>query len=409
MKDTGKPILNAAKFAGRVLFGPWPFVPMFAGLLAGLSSLLLNTIVAITSDTLACRIACIDAPDALAPVLFGNMPLERIPQIDLVAALLNMFATGLVTALVVELGRRLLRTPKYASSSRSSYLGVLFIAALAESFTRLGFLPVVENALTESSFTAIVFRTFGMLLLIHTVFGLFGQEYRNALMHAEGAVADLHRQQRLVVEADERARRDVAAFLHDQVQANLLVVAMRVRAASLETQGATADALNEAIAELERIRADDVRRAGRRLSPDISAVGLDSALADLSDSWRSAMQIHVRFDSGAHRILHDPSTPAEWPVAIYRTIEQALLNSAAHGSASAVDIVIDLASQQHLSINIADDGKGITASEPGSGSALIDAWMAVVGGMWQLQDRPVGGAVLVAQIPTPLAASGRER
>jgi signal transduction histidine kinase len=78
--------------------------------------------------------------------------------------------------------------------------------------------------------------------------------------------------------------------------------------------------------------------------------------------------------------------------AIYRVVEQALLNAASHGHASRVDVELSIAADGSLTIAVVDDGRGLPRGEivRGSGTAIMDAWCAVARGSWRWVPTPRG-------------------
>jgi signal transduction histidine kinase len=190
----------------------------------------------------------------------------------------------------------------------------------------------------------------------------------------------------------------VAEFLHDRVQADLLVVAFELRSSVEGADPATRERLERAIAEIERIRSTEVRAASRRLSPAFGSVGLDTALADLAESWESVLRVRVTFDEASRSLLMGGSASRDLLTAIYRVIEQALLNAASHGHATRVDASLSMPSADSLELTVTDDGRGLPRGEivRGSGTAIMDAWCAVVGGVWSWRSPPAGGAQVIA-------------
>jgi two-component sensor histidine kinase len=53
-----------------------------------------------------------------------------------------------------------------------------------------------------------------------------------------------------------------------------------------------------------------------------------------------------------------------------------------------------------LTVIVEDDGVGPSAEPmPGTGTAIIDAWVGSFAGEWSLTPRPGGGARLTASVP----------
>lgn len=368
---------------GTRVIGPWPLLP--GGTLATMTVFLWiqNLYIALFVPEYAnCSLSCVKLPTGLFPgVLEGVNALENRKPVDLLGLMLNGFIAASVGALILLLGKRMLSLRFFDRPRATSYIFFISLAAVSLTLTRVSvFAPQPEFPEPRAVITNCV-RVMIVLLILHSLLGRFADRYEKARLAAETALQEVRNQQALVIDADEKSRREVATFLHDRVQAGLLVIAMRLRAAAsnLETHN---EPLETAIKELEQLRSDDVRGASRRLSPDFASVGLDAALADLTASWKEAMSISIHFDGEAHALLHQ-KPDNRYVTAIYRIVEQALLNAAAHGKATVVKISVTCNS--HLLVTVSDNGVGLPDSyEPGAGSAIIDAWVSSLKGTWSL-------------------------
>lgn len=200
-----------------------------------------------------------------------------------------------------------------------------------------------------------------------------------------------------LITADEEARRQVAAFLHDRVQSALLSSCLELRAAAEDVDARNRAAFLAVAERLEQLRAIDVRRAARSLSPHLEDVDLRTAIQDLASQYDSAFVTEVDLDPAAERWLQD-----EQPLlalATYRIIEQALLNVAAHAHASSVRVAI-VVDDTHVTVSVEDDGTGLGA-EPGRGlgSTIITTWARAAGGSWSMATGAAGrGTVVEARL-----------
>jgi signal transduction histidine kinase len=90
--------------------------------------------------------------------------------------------------------------------------------------------------------------------------------------------------------------------------------------------------------------------------------------------------------------------PRDLLTAIYRVVEQALLNAASHGPASRVDVSLTVPSSGTVTLTVSDDGRGLPRGEVvrGLGTAIMDAWCAVAGGEWAWRPTPAGGVQVAA-------------
>jgi signal transduction histidine kinase len=293
------------------------------------------------------------------------------------------------------------RKDQFGSPARGPYLVAMLIASLAGGLARVYVLSPIFLSTPSLSAVGIVpttIRAFIAVTFVQSVAGALTVRYARQTAVATAALQTVKTQQQLVVEADERARRGVAEFLHDRVQADLLVVAFELRSCVEGADPPTRERLEKAISEIERIRSTEVRSASRRLSPAFGSVGVDTALADLAESWETVMSVRVTFDEKARSLLMGGAASRDLLTAIYRVTEQALLNAASHGHASRVDVALAIPTFGTLLLTIADDGRGLPRGDVvrGSGTAIMDAWCAVAGGEWSWRTSPAGGVQVVA-------------
>jgi glucose-6-phosphate-specific signal transduction histidine kinase len=205
-------------------------------------------------------------------------------------------------------------------------------------------------------------------------------------------------ERRLLLESEERVRGQVAAYLHDRVQTDLVAIGLRIRTAvDLEREEMKRE-IDASLADLERVRADKVRTASRRLSPHLAHVSFDAALRDLAAAYRPGMNVTVAVnDTAASRLRTGNITVA---TGLYRICEQGLLNAAVHGHATECSIQISLDSNDRFVLTLRDSGIRLPPSpiEPGLGSTVISAWTDTLNGHWTLTPTDIG-ATLTAVIP----------
>ena len=405
MTESGEGAKSVWRNAVRFVLGPWPFFPVVVATITFCFLLLQNLQVSIMGRYDSCRYVCIELPERFTPAISAQFGEEGLDPFDPILVFGNALITSVVIGLTLWLFSRVLRSDADGSPSRGPYLLAIVTASVVGGVCRILVLsPVLEStpSLVISGLMPNTLRTFLSITIVQSISGLLTARYVRQAAVATTALETVVQQQQLVVGADERARRNVAEFLHDRVQADLLVVAMQLRAAATDADPVTSERLEHAIAELERIRSNEVRSASRRLSPAFGSVGLDTALEELAESWDSVMRVSVSFDARARALLLGASAPRDLRTAVYRVTEQALLNCASHGQAGRVEAAITMPSSKALMIRVSDNGRGLPQSlERGSGSAIMDAWCAVVDGRWQWLD---SGHGVVVEAVFPVAA-----
>jgi len=359
----------------RVVLGPWPLRPVLLWVI---------TLVVYqywSGSTLASGRANVFRVILEFPV---NALLAAVLVIPLAVAQLLLRLKSRGTRGLVEL-------------SRGSYLAVMVLTGVWAAGVRYiatdGSWPVDRQVLFYFIARSTVF-----VIAMHAVFGVADARLRRQLRIADEATALVAQQRAMVLTSEERARGAVAAFLHDHVQAGLVALMLQMRLLARNTDEATASGISAVIDEMERMRSEDVRTASRQLSPAIEDVGLATALQELSLTYRPGMQVEVDL-AQAGELGGDRARA----LAIYRIIEQGLLNAAVHGQAD--EVQVSVSDGAVILVQVRDNGRGLSP-EPltrGTGTSLIDAWTGVLKGEWRLV-RDGDATLLEVRIPKAVDA-----
>lgn len=283
-----------------------------------------------------------------------------------------------------------------------AYVAMIVAGALAATAFRVG-VQYVDGIRPPVPPAAATFLHYLILLIaLHISIGVIGSRVSASAARAEDALAQLGEQERRFVASEERARRIAAEFLHDRVQADLLVIAMELRRVAADAPDDLARRLASITESVESVRHDDVRDTSRALSPMVQATGLASALTALSQRWDPAMRITVSIEEGIPARSLDDSDP-DPALGIYRIVEQAVLNAAAHGHARQVQVSISRQERNGVTgarILVTDDGDGFDPSEvvKGGGFATSQVWARLLDGEWSVASRPGAGATVTAWV-----------
>ena len=194
-----------------------------------------------------------------------------------------------------------------------------------------------------------------------------------------------------IVEAGDAERRRIERDLHDGVQQRLLALALSLRrsAEGEPPDGRAGAALirgaTEALAVVE-----DVRELAQGIHPAVlTEAGLGAALGGLAD--RSPVPVEFDLDL-------DGTLPTDTAAAAYFVASEALANVVKHASASLVWIRA-AEGPDEVRIWIEDDGRG-GADPAGRGLQGLGDRLAAIGGTLTVHERPEGGTVVAAMIPT---------
>lgn len=338
--------------------GPWPLYPLADGLVGGLIALSVRSYL-ITPESAPAEI--------LSAAIFGVV----------------LFAT--LTA-----ARRYL--PGVVATF-AGYLGALIVAITVATMIRFvqGYVPDYPDLSTAADVIFAIVRLLVGLIIIQAIIGALQEQLQHQVDATQSALDLVEAQAEALLKADEQVRRSVATLLHDRVQGGLLAACVRLQVLARDVPESQ-ESVERIIHDLEVLRALDVRRAVRTLSPSLMDVDLETAVAELSEAYSSAVTVTI---SVPRDMTRDPNLR----LAAYRIIEQGLLNAVGHGQASTIDITVTPA-KHSLDVRMTDDGRGLPPEKtPGFGSMLIDTWCRSLGGSWTLTSGSNGGAVLTAHLP----------
>ena len=337
--------------------------------------------------------------------LVGSSPMVDL-QSPLISRILGLLVVGLLgpgAFLVPIILYRLIRSritqrpvtwPEYLLSMMlASYLGAVLLNYFIRDWEDL------QDLLNYPSVSLTALRMFFPVwfinALIGTVFARINQEATAAKDSLQVVVA----QRRLLLESEERVRGQVASYLHDRVQTDLVSIGLRIRAAyTLDATEMKAE-LDSALDDLERVRSNEVRKASRQLSPTLGHVTLSTALRELADAYLPGMRVTIVESDVISAQLHDKSEISR-ATGIYRICEQGLLNAAIHGRSSECLIQLTRTSRNEVTLVLSDNGVGMQGEslQPGMGTTVISAWVEALDGQWNLAPAS-SGTTLTATFP----------
>lgn len=359
----------------RLIFGPWPLAPLPIFVFGVIGFIGRGVVVAGISSS-------------------GKMDIVRYTGLMTIEGIVIMIVV-VCSMLVVGGWRR----GQVAVPSRVRYIVTCLVGSAFGTAGLLSLRLINDDAVTGKGmyanlWIAVALTGVTIVILLFAISNGVGYTRFRILEQTERLreqVEQLGRQRTLIVEADERVRYEVATALHDEVQGVLLRANLRLSAIAENVEAANAEGLRAVVADLERLRGAGIRSVGRRIAPPIEAVGLVAALDDLATSYAGSIDVSIRVAEGLDA--------ADRASAVYRIVEQGLLNAAMHGRATHVEVVVERGADG-LAVVVDDDGVGPPSVRmPGTGTAIIDAWVGTFDGAWSLVPRPEGGARLMASVP----------
>lgn len=317
----------------------------------------------------------------------GNIPLLA-PQ-----SLRNTVLHGVVAALLIYLVARLGRAWQVRHGVH--WISYLFVIAsfglIALGLRKIGFIPIALDGFGPNLVAYL--RLTASFLVTRAVAGLVVDRLERQIAATEAALDVARQQQVQLIKADEEARRQISLLLHDRVQAGLLATCIELGMLAKRIPPDERRLLGEHIKRLDNLRSIDVRGAARALSPNLEDVGLRTVIEDLTVQYDAAFTIDVIIDKQTETdLLESAPTTA---LAVYRIVDQALLNVAAHARATQVSVVVTRA-VDGIDVTIRDDGTGCPDDPtPGLGSTIITTWARVTGGTWSMRRCESGRGTVV--------------
>lgn len=302
--------------------------------------------------------------------------------------------SGVAVGLVAWVARRV---QQRRGVTWPGYLISIAIMALIVPTTRalLDFVPQLPAG--SQAYPITVLRSFIALWFVTAVLGSITTRLAQQARDTEVALRLAREQQVQIIAADEEARRQVSLVLHDRVQAGLITSCLELQALSADLDERSRARLEPMIGRLEQMRTFDVRGAARVLSPNLEEIDLQTALEELALQFEAVIAIDVDVDEAMD--LDRSVLGSGLPLAVYRIVEQALLNAVVHASATRIDVRVTR-TPVGCTVTIADDGVGVSPeAEGGLGSTLVTTWTRAMQGEWHWEAGREGrGTTLVAEL-----------
>lgn len=175
------------------------------------------------------------------------------------------------------------------------------------------------------------------------------------------------RLERQVTEADDQERMRIGQELHDDLAPHLIGTEVMCRVLQKKlSENSPADAPQaEVIRALLGEATQKTRALARGLCPiHMVEEGLGFALRELTDTVRTIFPVHCQI-YGANRVTLRGAVA----VHIYRIAQEAIYNAVKHAEASKISVTLNQDADV-LTLEVADDGKGLPKADPSTGMGL---------------------------------------
>ncbi|HJT56961.1 MAG TPA: histidine kinase [Ktedonobacteraceae bacterium] len=207
---------------------------------------------------------------------------------------------------------------------------------------------------------------------------------------------DLQQARERLVAAREEERRRLRRDLHDGLGPQLSSQALLLTSAQmlLRQDPDEVEAILKSAVTQSQQAISDIRRLVYALRPPaLDDLGLLASIEEQLTQYRAS---GIVFSLEAPEQL--PSLPAAVEVACYRIVQEALTNAVRH--AQAQSCVVRLACQEQLTVEVTDDGLGLSpAYRCGVGLSSMRERAEELGGSWRIEPAPQGGTHVQAELP----------
>ena len=209
----------------------------------------------------------------------------------------------------------------------------------------------------------------------------------------EAQLAEVRASRARILEAADRARREIERNLHDGAQQRFVSLALQLqvwlgthRDLPDDARGEIADVL----AEL-RLGLAELRDLAHGLHPAVlSDRGLADALSGLV--YRAGVPVELQVELPGERL------PISIEAAAYFTVCESLTNVTKYAQASRAWVIVKCV-RGHLDVEVGDDGAGGAAVGSGTGLQGLRDRVAAVSGTLDVDSRPGAGTVVRARLP----------
>ncbi|MEY4422954.1 MAG: hypothetical protein RLZZ258_57 [Actinomycetota bacterium] len=179
------------------------------------------------------------------------------------------------------------------------------------------------------------------------------------------------------------ARRNWNFIIHGTVQSALTAAVTRLVSAGQEAEPY----------QLELVKQDIERARGALISPTQLDISIQSATAQIVDTWRGVCNVEFVFSARASRAIERDLGVRQ---CINEIAKEVVSNAVRHGSAKTVRFTIDRSEDELIELTAVNDGNPVPTEAPeGVGSQMLNELTLD----WNIQNRAGSGVVFRASLP----------
>ncbi|MGE0594851.1 MAG: GAF domain-containing protein [Hyphomonadaceae bacterium] len=208
---------------------------------------------------------------------------------------------------------------------------------------------------------------------------------------------------RTVVE-QESERQRIARELHDSLGQYLTIMQLDLDGIGRDVSASAS--VKDRVNRLKELTADVGQEVGHlawEIRPTaLDDLGLQTAIQQFLEEWGE--RAPLLFD--LHLALHDRRLSPAIETALYRVLQEAIINVVKHAGATRVGVILD-ANESEARLIVEDDGKGFAWDEPDPSASPplrlgllgVRERLALLGGTLEIETSPGAGTTLLIHVP----------
>jgi signal transduction histidine kinase len=235
--------------------------------------------------------------------------------------------------------------------------------------------------------------------------GIATREQQRASNARISLLEQTRRLEKQIIEVSEYEQQRIGRDLHDGLCQYLAGVGCAVRSLKVDLERRSLRELAASAAEIEKLLEESVKQSralAHGLVPvQLDEAGLPAALQELAVSTSRLFGMNCTFEfAGENGFNH-----AGKATHLYRIAQEAINNATKHGKAQKIDIRLS-ANSSAMSLSIADNGTGFAKNGKqinGVGISIMRYRANVVGGEFEIEERPKGGTIVSCTVPAAVS------
>jgi signal transduction histidine kinase len=261
--------------------------------------------------------------------------------------------------------------------------------------------PKRSGTLTEEDFALLTTLGGQAALAIHNV--RLTEELSRRLADIQQQATELAASRGRIVAAQQAERRRIERNIHDGAQQHIVALNAKLGLARtlVRTDTGRVDAILRELHDDVRGILTELRELAQGIHPPLLA---DKGLLEAIEARSARIPLGVSIEASTS--MRGARYPEEIEAAAYFVVSESLTNVLKHAAVNRASVRLS-AGPKNLTVQVTDDGVGLSANVRGSGLTGLKDRIEAVGGTFQVESQPGRGTAVTCVLPVPqLVAHG---